>query len=104
MELSSKLSSSGSNHPSTKESTTDNIPRCLLNMTDSPGGTDTGGRCSTSRTGTPRKLSRSWHVSPGNEKKKLAIWPLVGPARSEEHTSELQSRLHLLCRLRVSDR
>src|SRR2546422_2448337 len=23
----------------------------------------------------------------------------VGPARSEEHTSELQSRLHLVCRL-----
>src|SRR2546422_4509818 len=25
--------------------------------------------------------------------------PLVGHARSEEHTSELQSRLHLVCRL-----
>src|SRR5687768_17871382 len=25
--------------------------------------------------------------------------PAVGPARSEEHTSELQSRLHLVCRL-----
>src|SRR5205809_5253847 len=24
---------------------------------------------------------------------------LVGPGRSEEHTSELQSRLHLVCRL-----
>src|SRR2546422_4260934 len=34
----------------------------------------------------------------------LAIAPgevvaLVGPSRSEEHTSELQSRLHLVCRL-----
>src|SRR5687768_17895473 len=25
--------------------------------------------------------------------------PAYGPARSEEHTSELQSRLHLVCRL-----
>src|SRR2546422_5519486 len=25
--------------------------------------------------------------------------PLIGSARSEEHTSELQSRLHLVCRL-----
>src|SRR2546429_739171 len=25
--------------------------------------------------------------------------PVVGQARSEEHTSELQSRLHLVCRL-----
>src|SRR2546422_7582532 len=25
--------------------------------------------------------------------------PLVGPSRSEEQTSELQSRLHLVCRL-----
>src|SRR2546429_184481 len=26
-------------------------------------------------------------------------WPLCLPGRSEEHTSELQSRLHLVCRL-----
>src|SRR5687768_18300068 len=26
-------------------------------------------------------------------------WPLNVPGRSEEHTSELQSRLHLVCRL-----
>src|SRR2546429_4616304 len=26
-------------------------------------------------------------------------WPWCWPARSEEHTSELQSRLHLVCRL-----
>src|SRR5687768_18176441 len=29
----------------------------------------------------------------------LAEGALVGAARSEEHTSELQSRLHLVCRL-----
>src|SRR2546422_3367380 len=34
-----------------------------------------------------------------------ARWPVIGPSavtletRSEEHTSELQSRLHLVCRL-----
>src|SRR6266550_7749152 len=27
------------------------------------------------------------------------ITPCCGPSRSEEHTSELQSRLHLVCRL-----
>src|SRR2546422_1965352 len=30
---------------------------------------------------------------------RLQRQPGVGPARSEEHTSELQSRLHLVCRL-----
>src|SRR2546429_1845017 len=29
----------------------------------------------------------------------LALRQLAGHARSEEHTSELQSRLHLVCRL-----
>src|SRR2546429_1406380 len=29
----------------------------------------------------------------------LLLFSLVGTARSEEHTSELQSRLHLVCRL-----
>src|SRR5256884_2040740 len=29
----------------------------------------------------------------------LAITPIIIPTRSEEHTSELQSRLHLVCRL-----
>src|SRR2546429_4202206 len=27
------------------------------------------------------------------------FWPHARPPRSEEHTSELQSRLHLVCRL-----
>src|SRR2546422_7702823 len=36
----------------------------------------------------------------GEEKQRggMIVW-VVGPARSEEHTSELQSRLHLVCRL-----
>src|SRR2546422_3706075 len=29
----------------------------------------------------------------------VSIWNSVAPRRSEEHTSELQSRLHLVCRL-----
>src|SRR2546422_8298287 len=33
-----------------------------------------------------------------NRMSKVAL-PLVSPMRSEEHTSELQSRLHLVCRL-----
>src|SRR2546422_4621811 len=36
----------------------------------------------------------------GDEIEKLARWdPRKTPDRSEEHTSELQSRLHLVCRL-----
>src|SRR2546422_4215565 len=27
------------------------------------------------------------------------VWPMESAPRSEEHTSELQSRLHLVCRL-----
>src|SRR2546429_1993529 len=34
-------------------------------------------------------------VHPPQHSLNMAIWP----ARSEEHTSELQSRLHLVCRL-----
>src|SRR5687768_18170835 len=30
---------------------------------------------------------------------RFAVAPPVRPSRSEEHTSELQSRLHLVCRL-----
>src|SRR3989304_7880365 len=85
METSSKSSSSGSRHPSTKESTIEIPPRYLLKMMDSPGGTDTGGKCRASSTGILRKLSRSGHVSPGNEKKRLAIWPFVGPAACKEN-------------------
>src|SRR2546422_4838507 len=33
------------------------------------------------------------------ENRVVAIEPVKGRARSEEHTSELQSRLHLVCRL-----
>src|SRR5687768_17812408 len=29
----------------------------------------------------------------------VATWNVLVPSRSEEHTSELQSRLHLVCRL-----
>src|SRR2546422_5101866 len=37
-------------------------------------------------------VSRVGHSGPEQQ-------PAPGPARSEEHTSELQSRLHLVCRL-----
>src|SRR2546429_4145885 len=49
-----------------------------------------------------RRLRRSWTV----HKNQLGVRCLrrtqrwwSGPPRSEEHTSELQSRLHLVCRL-----
>src|SRR2546429_4548267 len=41
-----------------------------------------------------RRVSRlqQWRV-------RLVHWPILKKRRSEEHTSELQSRLHLVCRL-----
>src|SRR6516164_8755847 len=36
---------------------------------------------------------QGWYLGPS------AGRPLVGPGRSEEHTSELQSQFHLVCRL-----
>src|SRR6266436_7137550 len=43
-------------------------------------------------------LFRSWppcHISPPGPRASVSAWS----PRSEEHTSELQSRLHLVCRL-----
>src|SRR2546422_5887906 len=48
------------------------------------------GRPTTSRSSTPRCPTRTASSSPP---------PSAPIARSEEHTSELQSRLHLVCRL-----
>src|SRR5689334_24551438 len=39
----------------------------------------------------------SWHVQKGTSLQELMV--LGGWARSEEHTSELQSQFHLVCRL-----
>src|SRR2546422_1596941 len=50
-------------------------------------------------------LFRSWTISAGNAGQgvayaaRIAGVPCTVVARSEEHTSELQSRLHLVCRL-----
>src|SRR3989442_8241990 len=47
--------------------------------------------------GCPAGIAGHWHnVSPGSQVSDVR-W--AGPARSEEHTSELQSRPHLVCRL-----
>src|SRR5690625_5486731 len=46
------------------------------------------------RLGLPFVLSWSFSGSPA-----AITWPPCAPARSEEHTSELQSRGHLVCRL-----
>src|SRR2546422_8007070 len=40
-----------------------------------------------------RNLNSRWHFPLATN------WTLTATARSEEHTSELQSRLHLVCRL-----
>src|SRR2546422_6752847 len=48
-------------------------------------------------------LFRSWHGNRSRESFRTSscqTWTVTGSAwRSEEHTSELQSRLHLVCRL-----
>src|SRR2546422_4761691 len=38
-------------------------------------------------------------IGPGQPQRRAATHPLEADERSEEHTSELQSRLHLVCRL-----
>src|SRR2546422_1946957 len=44
--------------------------------------------------------SRRARGRPGSARGRPARWaPRAGAERSEEHTSELQSRLHLVCRL-----
>src|SRR2546429_6096261 len=48
---------------------------------------------SLSRKATYFAIARSWGS------KHSPLTPSVFPGRSEEHTSELQSRLHLVCRL-----
>src|SRR2546429_3106265 len=51
------------------------------------------------RSGSARRPSRMMYESPTTvQVKSPARRPLIG-YRSEEHTSELQSRLHLVCRL-----
>src|SRR2546422_5387937 len=45
------------------------------------------------------KLAARIAVVISNKKDAQALERARGPVRSEEHTSELQSRLHLVCRL-----
>src|SRR2546422_7284285 len=45
------------------------------------------------------RLDPALGVGIGNPRKQRCELRLVEDARSEEHTSELQSRLHLVCRL-----
>src|SRR5687768_18257865 len=51
--------------------------------------------------GTPLPFSPPWIRLPRNSKPSIVPSRLTRPdaVRSEEHTSELQSRLHLVCRL-----
>src|SRR2546422_5168839 len=45
------------------------------------------------------ELSFQLHGARRARRPQLKRDPLAAPSRSEEHTSELQSRLHLVCRL-----
>src|SRR2546422_1513345 len=48
----------------------------------------------------PSPAIRPWRCFPGARRRQPADCTAPsGPSRSEEHTSELQSRLHLVCRL-----
>src|SRR2546429_5700051 len=44
-------------------------------------------------------LSDDWYDHYGAQATYLRLNGILPPTRSEEHTSELQSRLHLVCRL-----
>src|SRR2546422_7693136 len=44
-------------------------------------------------------LHFSWHVSSSLDLGRSCLITRMRPKRSEEHTSELQSRLHIVCRL-----
>src|SRR3989442_4167256 len=44
------------------------------------------------------------HLSLASFVNTLTIKPVYGPERSEEHTSELQSRPHLVCRLLLENK
>src|SRR2546429_3593816 len=46
-----------------------------------------------------QRVARDDGLGGGPRERRLAHQHLVHDARSEEHTSELQSRLHLVCRL-----
>src|SRR2546422_5104679 len=47
----------------------------------------------------PRRCRRSLSLVPWPSRRPTGRREERGPQRSEEHTSELQSRLHLVCRL-----
>src|SRR2546422_7142202 len=47
----------------------------------------------------PGRVARGGVIAPHEAPPALTRWWLLSPSRSEEHTSELQSRLHLVCRL-----
>src|SRR3712207_7336652 len=47
----------------------------------------------------PCRSRRAGHGRPGSARRVAAGWPAGSARRSEEHTSELQSRQYLVCRL-----
>src|SRR2546422_11740343 len=47
----------------------------------------------------PRRRDRVLEIGTGSGYQTAILARLAGRVRSEEHTSELQSRLHLVCRL-----
>src|SRR3712207_7208006 len=62
--------------------------------------TDGGaGSCTWTTSKCPSRSQRRTRVALTGPNCRLAIEPLYGTGRSEEHTSELQSRQYLVCRL-----
>src|SRR5689334_24157564 len=47
----------------------------------------------------PGNLRESWFIGPVEVPTRVVLAPMAGVSRSEEHTSELQSQFHLVCRL-----
>src|SRR2546429_8727460 len=85
--ISSIAFSTGIPHPSTQAV----VPAVLVNPCRAGSRVDSSLACSARVSGAPM-LWRSAAAAPASRSERSA-------SRSEEHTSELQSRLHLVCRL-----
>src|SRR5437870_9920281 len=70
------------------------LPDCLTEPFSTQGGTRTHTRAGLSRAARPIGVPGPFSQDPG-----AGIEPASPGSRSEEHTSELQSRGHLVCRL-----
>src|SRR5690625_5462307 len=72
-----------------------------LSLHDALPISDTVSPCTSKSTEVPalRGLTPPTMVVPDSSIRRVCFWPSAPVMRSEEHTSELQSRGHLVCRL-----